>query len=256
MSDTSYTPLANPDLSTIDPATIGVDSSITTQAINAKLSPFSVDSNNTLNINKVANFASDITVGGVINNTDLQNKLSNKSSKISTAPATIVLGQSSDFVYFVNENSVSYPLVSSNDISFSRNNNNILLNITQTFKDLYVTTASLTSTLLSYVTTASLTSTLSAYQTIAGMASYVTSTSLTSTLLAYQTIAGMASYVTSSSLTSTLTSYATLASPTFTGTVSGITKSMVGLGNVDNTSDASKPVSTATQTSIKSKSLI
>lgn len=34
-------------------------------------------------------------------------------------------------------------------------------------------------------------------------------------------------------------------SPTFTGTVSGITKSMVGLGNADNTSDANKPVSTA-----------
>lgn len=35
------------------------------------------------------------------------------------------------------------------------------------------------------------------------------------------------------------------ASPAFTGTVSGITKSMVGLANVDNTSDANKPVSTA-----------
>lgn len=38
---------------------------------------------------------------------------------------------------------------------------------------------------------------------------------------------------------------APLASPTFTGTVGGITKSMVGLGNADNTSDAAKPVSTA-----------
>ena len=35
------------------------------------------------------------------------------------------------------------------------------------------------------------------------------------------------------------------ASPTFTGTVSGITASMVGLGNVNNTSDSAKPVSTA-----------
>lgn len=34
-------------------------------------------------------------------------------------------------------------------------------------------------------------------------------------------------------------------SPTFTGTVSGITKTMVGLGNVDNTSDLDKPVSSA-----------
>ena len=38
---------------------------------------------------------------------------------------------------------------------------------------------------------------------------------------------------------------APLASPTFTGTVGGITAAMVGLGNVDNVADASKPVSTA-----------
>ena len=39
--------------------------------------------------------------------------------------------------------------------------------------------------------------------------------------------------------------YAPIANPTFTGTVAGVTKSMVGLGNVDNTADADKPVSTA-----------
>jgi hypothetical protein len=46
---------------------------------------------------------------------------------------------------------------------------------------------------------------------------------------------------------------APLASPTFTGTVSGITKSMVGLGNVDNTADTAKPVSTAQQTALDLK---
>jgi len=46
---------------------------------------------------------------------------------------------------------------------------------------------------------------------------------------------------------------APLASPTFTGTVSGITKTMVGLGSVDNTADAAKPVSTATQTALNLK---
>lgn len=46
---------------------------------------------------------------------------------------------------------------------------------------------------------------------------------------------------------------APLASPTFTGTVSGITKTMVGLSNVDNTSDANKPVSTAQQTALDLK---
>ena len=49
---------------------------------------------------------------------------------------------------------------------------------------------------------------------------------------------------------------APLASPTFTGTVAGITKTMVGLGNVDNTADASKPVSTAQQTALDLKSNI
>ena len=41
--------------------------------------------------------------------------------------------------------------------------------------------------------------------------------------------------------------------PTFTGTVAGITKSMVGLSTVDNTSDLSKPLSTATQTALDAK---
>ncbi len=50
-----------------------------------------------------------------------------------------------------------------------------------------------------------------------------------------------------------LSSYAPLASPTFTGTVSGITATMVGLGNVTNTSDANKPVSTAQQTALNLK---
>ncbi len=43
------------------------------------------------------------------------------------------------------------------------------------------------------------------------------------------------------------------ANPTFTGTVSGVTKSHVGLGNVDNTSDADKPISSATQTALDAK---
>lgn len=46
---------------------------------------------------------------------------------------------------------------------------------------------------------------------------------------------------------------APLASPTFTGTVAGITKSMVGLGSADDTSDAGKPISTATQTALNLK---
>lgn len=41
--------------------------------------------------------------------------------------------------------------------------------------------------------------------------------------------------------------------PTFTGTVGGITKSMVGLSNADNTSDANKPVSMAQQAALDAK---
>jgi hypothetical protein len=40
---------------------------------------------------------------------------------------------------------------------------------------------------------------------------------------------------------------------TFNNTVNGITKSMVGLANVDNTSDVNKPVSSATQTALNAK---
>jgi len=50
-----------------------------------------------------------------------------------------------------------------------------------------------------------------------------------------------------------LAAKAPLASPTFTGTVSGISATMVGLGNVDNTADTAKPVSTAQQTAIHLK---
>lgn len=56
-----------------------------------------------------------------------------------------------------------------------------------------------------------------------------------------------------SAIQTQLDAKAPLNAPTFTGTVSGITKSMVGLGNVDNTSDANKPVSTATQTALDAK---
>jgi hypothetical protein len=49
---------------------------------------------------------------------------------------------------------------------------------------------------------------------------------------------------------------ANIASPTFTGTVGGIDKTMVGLANVDNTTDAAKPVSTATQTALDTKAAI
>jgi hypothetical protein len=46
---------------------------------------------------------------------------------------------------------------------------------------------------------------------------------------------------------------APIANPAFTGTVSGITKAMVGLTNVNDTSDADKPISTLTQAALDLK---
>jgi hypothetical protein len=56
-----------------------------------------------------------------------------------------------------------------------------------------------------------------------------------------------------STVTTALGTKAPIDSPTFTGTVAGITKSMVGLSNVDNTTDANKPISSATQTALDAK---
>ncbi len=56
-----------------------------------------------------------------------------------------------------------------------------------------------------------------------------------------------------SAIQTQLDAKAPTANPTFTGTVSGVTKSHVGLGSVDNTSDADKPISTATQTALDAK---
>jgi hypothetical protein len=68
------------------------------------------------------------------------------------------------------------------------------------------------------------------------------------------TAANLATYTsTGLATTASLSVYAPLASPTFTGTVAGISKTMVGLGDVDNTSDANKPVSSATQTALNLK---
>lgn len=77
----------------------------------------------------------------------------------------------------------------------------------------------------------------------------------------FDTLKEIADYISSdqsagSALTTLVGTKAPIASPTFTGTVSGITKSMVGLPNVDNTSDASKPISTAVATALSLKAPI
>ena len=50
--------------------------------------------------------------------------------------------------------------------------------------------------------------------------------------------------------------YAPLNNPAFTGVATGLTKSMVGLANADNTSDANKPVSSPQQTALNLKAPI
>jgi hypothetical protein len=91
----------------------------------------------------------------------------------------------------------------------------------------------------------------------------ISNSAVTSSKIAAQTITNSNISLTAaieqskiSNLVSDLAAKAPLASPTFTGTVSGIDKSMVGLANVDNTSDANKPVSSATQTALNLKATI
>ncbi|MFM1820569.1 MAG: hypothetical protein RLZZ402_928 [Bacteroidota bacterium] len=70
-----------------------------------------------------------------------------------------------------------------------------------------------------------------------------------------QDLSGLAtiSQLTGKANISDLALKAPLASPTFTGIVSGITKAMVGLSNVENTSDLAKPISSATQAALDLK---
>ena len=89
-----------------------------------------------------------------------------------------------------------------------------------------------------------------------GIATGATANSSDANLLARQNHTGTQAISTVTDLQDALTAKAPLASPTFTGTVSCITKTMVGLGNVDNTSDAAKPISTATQTALNAKAPI
>lgn len=86
-----------------------------------------------------------------------------------------------------------------------------------------------------------------------GIATGATANSSDALLLDRANHTGTQAVSTISGLQTTLDAKAPLASPTFTGTVAGITKAMVGLGNVDNTSDANKPVSTAQAAAISAR---
>lgn len=90
-----------------------------------------------------------------------------------------------------------------------------------------------------------LASALSADESAAATLSTLVGTKLSSSLAAttYETISNVALK-------------APLNNPTFTGTVNGITKSMVGLSNVNNTSDSDKPVSSATASALALKAPI
>jgi hypothetical protein len=91
---------------------------------------------------------------------------------------------------------------------------------------------------------------------VTDMNAKASSSSLTSHTSATTSVHGIAD-TSALALTATVNSglalKANLDSPTFTGTVSGITNAMVGLGNVNNTSDTAKPISTATQTALDLK---
>jgi hypothetical protein len=80
-----------------------------------------------------------------------------------------------------------------------------------------------------------------------------TSLAVTSTAVVTNLNADMLDGQQASYYTGLIDAKAPIASPTFTGTVGGITAAMVGLGNVNNTADTAKPVSTAQQTALDLK---
>lgn len=88
---------------------------------------------------------------------------------------------------------------------------------------------------------------------LAGIAEQATKNAADTQLRARSTHTGEQPVSSITGLQAALDLKAPLASPTFTGTVGGITKEMVGLPNVDNTSDAGKPVSTAGQAALDLK---
>ena len=127
------------------------------------------------------------------NNTTLLTALNSKQKSIVQAPTTITLGQSADYTYFVDANANSYPLFSSPDIVWNKQNNNISLNISNNFKSAYLTT----------------TDASSLYALAEDVADFETAVSMLGDV--YQTIAGMSSYVTSGALINYITTFTPLA---------------------------------------------
>jgi hypothetical protein len=86
-----------------------------------------------------------------------------------------------------------------------------------------------------------------------GIAATIAPTSLTSGVAGTLPVANGGTGSTTQNFVDVTTAQTVAGNKTFTGTTSGITAAMVGLGNVTNTSDANKPVSTATQTALDLK---
>jgi hypothetical protein len=88
---------------------------------------------------------------------------------------------------------------------------------------------------------------------LVGVATGATANQTDAYLLSRANQTGTQAQSTITNLTTDLAAKAPLASPAFTGTPTGITKAHVGLGNVDNTADTAKPVSSAQQTALNLK---
>ncbi|MFN6073062.1 MAG: fibrobacter succinogenes major paralogous domain-containing protein, partial [Bacteroidota bacterium] len=132
----------------------------------------------------------------------------------------------------------------------------------------YLRDADTTSMLSSYLRRADTTLMLTPYlrdaDTTSMLSSYLRRADTTSMLMPYlrdaDTTNMLLPYLLDSDTSNMLSNYraglnakAPINNPTFTGTVSGITQAMVGLPNVDNTSDVNKSISTATQTALNLK---
>jgi microcystin-dependent protein len=79
---------------------------------------------------------------------------------------------------------------------------------------------------------------------------YARTADVSSTYALKSALPDLTPYARTADVNKLLDAKAPINNPTFSGTVGGITKAMLGLGNVDNTSDLLKPVSTATTTAL------
>ena len=123
-TDTSFTPLDNPDLSTFDPLLIGIDTDITTEVIQARSQPLVFDyDTDTLKLNKPAIFTT-----GTFGDVDLITPLPNPNLGNQLVVPSLQVGGSFMATDIILGSGVT-KLISDNTETYTYNNLNVTGNI-------------------------------------------------------------------------------------------------------------------------------